>query len=159
MTDYRNEYERYYKNINRTVNGNEQKKHLLFKSREKNSVMMPYRSRNGDISYSTRDHFVKVFIRQLEGSLILLAIFAGLKAAPSESARLVRSQIKYTINKTFEYDTTIDNVSKMNIAGFELQNLHLENIKSTNIRNGLYGFMDYLKNINNTNNMNIEDEY
>lgn len=159
MTDYRSEYERYYKNINRTVGGSEHKKHLFFKPREKDSMIVPYRSRNEDISYSTGGRLVKIFIRQLEGSLILLAVFAGLKAAPSESTRLAHSQVKYAMNQTFEYDTTIDNVSKMNVAGFELQNLHLENIKSTNIRNGLYGFMNYLKNINNTSNINVEDEY
>ena len=42
-------------------------------------------------------------------------------------------------------------MNNMDVAGFKMQNLHLENLKSQNIKNAFYGFIEYMKNINNTN--------
>lgn len=151
MTDYRSEYERYYKNINGSHSSRESTRHLFSRSKNRDSIGISYSGRNSYMSYDKRGNIAKLLIRQLEGSLILLVIFVGLKAAPSPQVQSVREKAKFFINQTFEYDAAIDTMNNMDVAGFKMQNLHLENLKSQNIKNAFYGFIEYMKNINNTN--------
>ena len=90
MTDYRSEYERYYKNINGSHSSRESTRHLFSRSKNRDFIGISYSGRNSYMSYDKRGNIAKLLIRQLEGSLILLVIFVGLKAAPSPQVQSVR---------------------------------------------------------------------
>ena len=158
MTDYRSEYERYYKNINSSSGSSKRKKPLFSRLKSRDYSEVSYSGRNSYMSYDKGGKVVKILIRQLEASLILLVIFVGLKSAPSSQVQKVHQKAKFFINQTFEYDTAIDAMSNMEVGGFQMQNLHLENLKSQNIKSSFYNFIDYMKNINNINNTNIQTE-
>lgn len=159
MTDYRSEYERYYKNINRSISQKQSKKYLFSGFRDRSSLNLPYASREyGGADYSSRsDRLVRKFIRQLEVSLALLAFVFGLKALPTPETSYVLNGTKYYLNMPFEYDQTIDAMNQMDVAGFKIENLHLENLKSQNIKNNLSEFMEYLKNVKDMNNVKVEN--
>ena len=159
MTDYRSEYERYYKNINRSVSQKVSKKHLFSSFRDKSSLNLPYVNKGyGGADYSSRsDRLVRTFIRQLEISLVLLVFVFGLKALPTPETSYVLNGTKYYLNIPFEYDQTIDAMNQMDVAGFKIENLHLENLKSQNIKNNLSEFMEYLRNVKNMNNVKVEN--
>lgn len=158
MTDYRSEYERYYKNINSSSGNSESKRHLFSRVRNSDYSGIAYNGRNSYMSYEGGGRYAKILIRQLEASLILLVMFVGLKSAPLPQVQRVHQKAKFFINQTFEYDTTIDVMSNMEVGGFQMSNLHLENLKSQNIKSSFYNFIDYMKNINNIDNTNIQTE-
>ena len=145
MSDYRSAYERYYKNINNTAKGKKERNNYLslgsINDRNTNS-----RFGIGEgINNKPGHYLVRRIIRELIGSTLLLVIFFGMKVIPLTQVNEAYNLSKQVLSEPFDYDECIETFSDVTIGDFKV-----EDIKSNNIKAKVSQFMDYLKNVSQT---------
>lgn len=142
MSDYRSAYERYYKNINNAARGKKDNNKYLPLS---DSFIGPKSMRGAGSNDGQGNYLIKRIIRELIGATLLLVIFFGLKFIPLEQVRNIHSISKQAVSQNFDYDKSIETFSYINIGNFKLDDLRTENLKVKASE-----FINYLKNISNT---------
>lgn len=121
MGEYKSQYEKYYKNLRNKVPG----------KTPKPASSYDYLGRGNSGNNRTENRFVKKFIFQLVGALILLVIFMGIKLIPIEGAKEAYIVTREALDKNFDVEEAI---MAMNIPGVEdyKENIldYIDNFKS-----------------------------
>lgn len=95
MGDYKSQYEKYYKNLKNKVPGRSPKPTSIYDSFER-------RTRN-----NKENSFVRKFIFQLVGALILLVIFVGIKIIPIEGAKEAYIVTREALDKNLNIEEAV----------------------------------------------------
>ena len=106
MGEYKSQYEKYYKNLRNKVPG----------KTPKPASSYDYLGRGKSSNNRIENRFVKKFIFQLAGALILLMIFMGIRVIPIEGAKEAYIVTREALDKNFDVEEA---VMAMNIPGVE----------------------------------------
>lgn len=136
MSDYRSVYERYYKNINNLSKEKKKKTQYLSFSNQKDNI---YKGNYMDKGRG-ENYFIKILIRQLIASTLLILILFGLKVIPLKEVNGAYTFSKNMLSKNFDYDQSIDVFNSLKIGNLNADNLKYENLKKKTSK-----FIDYLK--------------
>lgn len=149
MSVYRSAYENYYKNINKTVKGTNNK----FSIRDKRAD--EFISSKYGVNLRSKDkiieRLIKRVITELTGATILLLFFVGLKYIPSTQVKDLYIKCKGTIEQDFSYNGTIDAFNEMYIGKVQGKDLKIgdfkaEDLKVENLKAKAASFMENFKN-------------
>ena len=145
MSDYRSAYERYYKNINNTAKGKKERNNYLFLGNINDKNINSRFGIGESINNKPGHYLVRRIIRELIGATLLLIIFFGMKVIPLTQVNEAYNLSKQVLSEPFDYDEYIETFSDVTIGDFKV-----EDIKSNNIKAKVSQFMDYLKNVSQT---------
>ena len=149
MSVYRSAYENYYKNINKTVKGANNKVSIRDKRADE------FISSKYGVNLRSKDKIIEKLIKraitELTGATILLVFFVGLKYIPSTQVKDLYIKCKGTIEQDFNYNGTIDAFNEMYIGKIQgkdvkIGNFTAEDLKVENLKAKAANFMENLKN-------------
>lgn len=154
MSNYMSEYEEYYKNINKKNNDN-QKSRYLPKSKKINKSIYSIGRNDEQAKYFSKDYWIRRIIRELSCAIIILAIFMGLKYIKNDYIQKAYIWSKGILTNSFNYDETIEVFNNCEFGTLKIRELNLggftvEDLKSDKINNRMNSFIEYLKNVMNT---------
>lgn len=149
MSVYRSAYENYYKNINKTVKGTNNR----FSIRDKRADEVISSKYGGHLRSKDNiiERLIKRVITELTGATILLLFFVGLKYIPSTQVKDLYIKCKGTIEQDFSYNGTIDAFNEMYIGKVQGKDLKIgdfkaEDLKVENLKAKAANFMENFKN-------------
>ncbi|MBE6063138.1 MAG: hypothetical protein E7207_06235 [Clostridium butyricum] len=154
MSNYRSEYEEYYKNINNKSNNNQKLRYLPISKKGGNHIYDVGRN-DEQVKYFSKDYWIKRLIMELSGSLILLTIFMGLKYIKNDYVQRAYILSKAVITSSFNYDATIEAFNNYKFGTLKIKEINIgsftvEDLKSDKISIRINSFIEYLKNSMNT---------
>ena len=154
MSNYMSEYEEYYKNINKR-NDDKHKSRYLPINRKSNNHIHAALANDEQVKYFSKDYWIRRIIRELSCALVILTIVIGLKYIKNDYVQKAYIWSRSLIISSFNYDETIEafnnyefgtlKIKELNVGGFTV-----EDLKSDKISARINSFIDYLKNIMNT---------
>jgi hypothetical protein len=148
MSIYRSAYENYYKNINKTVKGTNNRVSIRDKRADElisSKYGFDLRSKDKII-----EKLIKRLITELTGATILLIFFVALKYIPLIQVRELYIICKDTVEQDFNYNGTIDAFNEMYIGKIQGKDLKIgeftaEDLKSENLKAKAANFMENIK--------------
>ena len=146
MGNYTSAYEEYYKNLNKkTMNRESEKKYFFNKSNNNNLKQVA----NEQISYFTKNYWIKRIERELIGSLILLLCFIGLKYTKVQNMDKFYILYKQAVVSEFNYDKSIEAFNSIEIGNFKTKDVRIgmfkfEDLKYENLKENMEHFKEYL---------------
>ena len=148
MSIYRSAYENYYKNINKTVKGTNNR----FSIRDKRADELISSKYGVDLRSKDKmiEKLIKRLITELTGATILLIFFVAIKYIPLIQVRELYIKCKDTIEQDFNYNGTIDAFNEMYIGKIQGKDLKIgeftaEDLKSENLKVKAANFMENIK--------------
>lgn len=148
MSIYRSAYENYYKNINKTVKGTNNR----FSIRDKRADELISSKYSVDLRSKDKiiEKLIKRLITELTGATILLIFFVALKYIPSIQVKSLYIKCKDTIEQDFNYNGTIDAFNEMYIGKIQGKDLKIgefkaDDLKTENLKSKAASFMENIK--------------
>ncbi|WP_160687274.1 hypothetical protein [Clostridium sp. C2-6-12] len=154
MSSYRSAYESYYKNINKTVKGENNK--ISIKDKKVDAFISSRYGANLKSKDKILENLIKRAITELTGATILLLFFVGLKYIPSTQVKELYIKCKGTIEQDFNYNGTIDAFNEMYIGKLKGKDIKIgeftaDDLKIENLKAKAANFMENLKNDDKNN--------
>lgn len=147
MGNYTSAYEEYYKNLNnKSMHKESEKKHPFLNKSSNNNLKSVS---NEQISYFTKNYWIKRIERELIGSLILLSCFIGLKYTNVQDVNKFYILCKQAVASEFNYDKSIEDFNSIEIGAFKTKDVRIgmfkfEDLKYENLKENIEHFKEYL---------------
>ncbi|MBE6071305.1 MAG: hypothetical protein E7208_05045 [Clostridium butyricum] len=156
MNNYREAYDKYYRNINKQSNVKIDENKNIFSIKNKERI---YRDKNEVNNILSKKYWIKRANREIIGAMVLIALFGVLKYTPLEGTKNIYTKCKNLLNTTLTYDQSIDTLKSIDVGTFKgelfnMNGLTFEDFKSDNFKKEFQEAINYIKN----NSFKIEEK-
>lgn len=154
MSSYRSAYENYYKNINNTEKGNEDRNKYFTRTKKDDNYNGSKYGINIKCNDTMINTLIKRIIKELTGATLLLLFFILLKYIPLTQFNQMHIKCKQTLEYNFNYNECIDTFNTIKIGNINGKDLKIgdytsEDLKIENLKVKASNFMEYIKSNSN----------